>query len=363
MQTLTKDHLFVSDEDMKEPYRRRRDEDKTSVAWGQRKLFLTELAFMNIFWDNVKIPNPIVVYAGAAPGTHIPFLLELYPEIAELHLYDPRDFSVSLKGNSKIHVYQEYFTDETAKKWAEQRDKVLFISDIRTADYTVAESLDQNEEQIMQDLVMQETWYKIMQPARAMLKFRLPYPGGTRPVQMQYLNGHVMRQPWAPQTSTETRLIPFNSTQPTEPTASNQINQRTWNCKDYEEQMFYLNAIVRETFKFDCCKDKVWSNQSELTDDFDSAVEIYLWTEYLIKRGSDTSQITPEQIQILSSLLTTKLNEGKPKKDTLKFLRSNPRAIKERNFARTQGRGSGYGRGYDKGKSNGRGRGRGNQRK
>ena len=350
MQTLTKDHLFVSDEDMKEPYRRRRDEDKTSVAWGQRKLFLTELAFMNIFWDNVKIPNPIVVYAGAAPGTHIPFLLELYPEIAELHLYDPRDFSASLKGNSKIHVYQEYFTDETAKKWSEHKDKVLFISDIRTADYTVAESLDQNEEQIMQDLVMQETWYKIMQPARAMLKFRLPYPGGTRPVQMQYLNGHVMRQPWAPQTSTETRLIPYTSTQ---------INQRTWNCKDYEEQMFYLNAIVRETFKFDCCKSKEWQSQSELTDDFDSAVEIYHWTEYLIKRGSKVETITPEQIQILSALLTTKLNEGKPKKDTLKFLRSNPRAIKERNFARTQGNGQGYGRGS---KSNGRGR-AGRQRK
>jgi hypothetical protein len=353
MITLTRDHLFVVDEDMKEPYRRRRDEDKTSVAWGQRKLFLTELAFMNMFWDPTTIPNPIVVYAGAAPGTHIPFLLELYPEISELHLYDPRDFASSLKSNPKIHVYQEYFTDETAKHWSNNKN-VLFISDIRTADYTVAESLDQNEEQIMQDLIMQETWYKLMQPAQAMLKFRLPYPGGTRPNTMQYLNGHVMRQPWAPQTSTETRLIPFKR---------EEIKSKTWNCKDYEEQMFYLNCIVRETFKFDCCNGL--NNQAELTDDFDSAVEIYIWRNYLLKRGTADEQITPQQIQILSELLTTKLNEGKSQKDTLKYLRSNPRAIKERNFARTNsnGRGRGRGRGNNKNsRNNGNGNGRGYRR-
>ena len=45
------------------------------------------MAFFNIH------PEGLCVYVGAAPGTHITFLCEMFPRIT-FHLYDPRDFTV-----------------------------------------------------------------------------------------------------------------------------------------------------------------------------------------------------------------------------------------------------------------------------
>lgn len=54
--------------DMKEePYRRRQQEEKTVIHWGQRKLMLSEIEFLSLHGHRSRF----VVYAGGAPGTHM----------------------------------------------------------------------------------------------------------------------------------------------------------------------------------------------------------------------------------------------------------------------------------------------------
>ena len=134
----TQEDLFLNPNDPEMAYRRRKDENKGSIAWGQRKLFLVLIQFLSLFWDPKKVSKPVVVYAGAAPGTNIGIVSQLFPEIV-FHLYDPAPFKV--KSNPHIHLYQQYFTNEDAKQWS-GRDDVYFISDIRTADYEKTNNLD-----------------------------------------------------------------------------------------------------------------------------------------------------------------------------------------------------------------------------
>lgn len=132
-------------------YRRRQDEDKTVVHWGQRKLLVSELTFLTMMGcapsshdlirsaaaladrrtaagaaahsvtvgaladavsavialgDDSKATAPACcprsssgveaeaawfVYAGAAPGTHVPILASLFPHVRFM-LFDPAPF-------------------------------------------------------------------------------------------------------------------------------------------------------------------------------------------------------------------------------------------------------------------------------
>ena len=320
---FTQSDLFLNPNDPEMEYRRRHDEEKVSIHWGQRKLLLTLIQFISLFWDT-KITKPIIVYAGAAPGTNIGFVSELFPE-AEFHLYDPAPFKI--KQSSKVHIYQQYFMDEDAKKWANRND-VYFISDIRTADHTKAKDLDENEAQIQKDMEMQMRWFQIINPVQGHLKFRLPYTGGNRPPRVDYLYGYVFKQVFAPQTTTETRLVPVKG-------EDGNWMFVSWSCKKYQEQMFYHNVVIREKFKYKnpFTHDQKPIDGMELTNDWDSRAEAQVWMDYLTKRKVP---ITEQNVVALSRLATKKLTENSKYKDTLHLIRSNPQRIKQRNVRRTR---------------------------
>ena len=91
---------------------------KNIIHIGQLKLFMGELTFLLTYYK----PTAIVVYVGAAPGGHIPFLASLFPTIKFI-LYDPRDFDIEnankimkLKTNKQIIVKQKLFTNKQAEK-------------------------------------------------------------------------------------------------------------------------------------------------------------------------------------------------------------------------------------------------------
>src|SRR5690349_13399064 len=65
---------------------------------GQRKLYLSELQLLTLVVPTLA-SSLVVVYAGAAPGTHIPLLAEKLPTI-QWHLYDPAPFCHSLSSSS-----------------------------------------------------------------------------------------------------------------------------------------------------------------------------------------------------------------------------------------------------------------------
>src|SRR5579872_5210738 len=134
--TFVLSDLSISDKYPRIMYRRRRVEEKLAIHWGQRKLLLSEIEFFTLYWDPKLIPNPICVYAGAAPGTHIDMLSKMFPAF-RFELYDPNPFDMKVLGNNdKITIFtgkNGYFTDEMAQKYVGRND-IFFVSDIRTAD-------------------------------------------------------------------------------------------------------------------------------------------------------------------------------------------------------------------------------------
>jgi hypothetical protein len=206
------------------PYRRRKGEYKTVLHWGQRKLMMSEIEFLTRgYFSECK-----VIYAGAAPALHIPFLSKLFP-LVTFELYDPEKFLI--EETEKIKLHNEFFTDDTAKQYAGQN--VLFISDIRNSEMCEYFK-DKNlvEDLVKKDMESQKRWTKIMKPILAMLKFRLPWEDGTT----RYLKGKIYLPIWGPQTTTETRLICEGGDYEDEIEYDNRL---------YESQMFYYNIGTR----------------------------------------------------------------------------------------------------------------------
>lgn len=215
------------------PYRRRENDFKPSLHIGQRKLLLNEIHFLT----NYGHLSNLVVYAGGAPGTHINYLSTLFPN-HKFELWDPNPFDQDLYKNEKIKIFNDYFTNETAIRY--RRSNVIFWSDIRT----VGENI---EDDVPENMKMQAKWHRITNAVMSMLKFRLPYivsePCSTEQGpdtehgsanEYTYLEGELYLQPWAPQTSTETRLV-----------VKRDCGDRVYDPKSYESRMFRFNNITR----------------------------------------------------------------------------------------------------------------------
>jgi hypothetical protein len=282
--------LTLGDGDGYQAYYRRKNQSKHSVKWGQLKLLATEIQFLTLYWDPQQHRQPVCLYVGAAPGTHLISLLDLFPWFT-FHLYDPREFDFRLKTHKNVVIHQEFFGESQAQEWA-TKTNVFFICDIRTSNYERLqgnESIDvqrKNEELVRLDMENQQSWTKIIKPIRAHLKFRLPYTydfvkaEGTH---RTYLDGLVYRQAWASQTSTETRLVP-----------GPELSTRSWILSNYEDGMFYANNVVREQFRFtnpfSGGKDPIAPDLG-LTNDYDSALFINIVREYLIRFGGKGTYI------------------------------------------------------------------------
>ena len=164
----------------------------TTEHWGQRKLLLTEIEFLTKYAENNRY---LVVYAGAAPGVHIPFLSSLFPNL-EFVLIDEKDFGI--KRTNKIEIRSEKFTKEIAKHYGDSDQKILFICNVRT--YR-PQSDGQNDG--AEDMQNQMEWYILMRPSASLLSFRLSRD--TKPT--VYMKGHQIIEPWASRRAIECRLV------------------------------------------------------------------------------------------------------------------------------------------------------------
>lgn len=278
------DWLTVGDGDGYQNYFRRKYYEKTSVKYGQLKLLTTEIQFFNKYWNPETVAQPLCVYVGSAPGIHLIPLLKMYPQIT-FHLYDPRDvFDKQLyekEFSSRVQLFVQFFTSADAMKYANRND-VFFVSDIRSSDYNrdnseTEEAKKANEALVKEDLTRQAEWVEIIQPVKAHLKFRLPFQEPYDWVEKEtlYFDGDVYKQAWAPQTSTETRLVP-----------DLKAVKRKWNNKMYEDMLFYHNNVIRQHVNFI----NVLSQNNEsyleelgLTQDYDSTVFIQTLKEYVAR--------------------------------------------------------------------------------
>jgi len=286
---LNKDSLVLKPSDPKEEYKRRDDQKKTIVHLGQLKLGMAVLAFMTYYWDPAKVPAPIVVYAGAAPGDNIKLLIKLFPQVRQWHLFDPR--SINIKPiEDKIIIYSGeengYFSNEYAKKFSNRND-IFFISDIRSNVNRAIDGGKEFEKAVWRDNLMQKEWVDIIKPVYAHLKFRLPFAGNNLPQYYDYYDGTVLLQPWVGPTSAETRLV----------VGKDNLSTVGWDNINYEQYLFHHNARVREGPKYNCRysseplvgvqlgTDKGSEMVYQLLHDWDSMMTIQILGDYLVKTG------------------------------------------------------------------------------
>eukprot|EP01083_Nonionella_stella_P276188 938314_1 len=231
------------------PYERRKKHPKKHIIhWGQRKLLLSEIEFLTKHLHNAKKGHDgyvLVIYAGAAPGSHIPLLIEMFDNI-RMELFDPNTFSHVVQNKRRIRVHQQYFTDQIAQELGALGRDILFISDIRTADHR-RQSGEECEATIMKDNALQSNWVRAMNKGgnliAAMLKFRMPYPHLIHKDQMkqELLAGTIYLQCFAPVTSTETRLHVV-------PDRNGQIKTTIYDCTQYEQWLFWFNYKARQSY-------------------------------------------------------------------------------------------------------------------
>ncbi len=197
---------------------------KTVVHWGQLKLFLTTLIFLV---KTVKKDEQVhIVYPGSARGDNILICCDMFPNTF-WYLIDPNRFNEKLYNHPQIkETRNEYFTDELAHYYAKllkKEKKVLFISDIRVDSET-------DDEFIIRDQEMNKRWYEIIQPDYGYLKFRTLY----NQKKYEYLDGDIYLQPYAPTSSTETRLL-----------LKKGCKMKVYDCEEYGGKLFYFNRILR----------------------------------------------------------------------------------------------------------------------
>lgn len=315
--------FIITNQGQKREYTQHRARFLPQVKWGQRKLILTALQFFNLYWDPEKVPTPTCVYVGASPGITVNVAEILYPMI-KWELYDPEDMNRAMPKENVI-FHQELFTDADVSKY-QNRNDILFISDIRNKDYKLMSQLEdkekrgkyvskeekrkmreKGEEIVMTDMLRQQQWVIDINPVAAQLKFRLPYiyNPDTDEGLFPYLQGVIYPQPYIGKHSSECRLVPTRN-------KDDKYYLREWNSHDYESQLSYHNEEIRDYRKttynnpFTDTNDNISPGDNpELLNDWDSHCELKIIMDYLKKTGRKVSK---ENCLKISEFITSEIN-------------------------------------------------------
>jgi len=236
---------------------------------GQRKLFYTEVEFLSILSKYYDLNDIIVVYIGAAGGHHLPLIFDMFPEL-EFILFDANPFKFDRK-DYKVMIFNEFYTNETHQKIKNLNDKnkkIAFISDIRR---------EPREEMIHEDMINQQHWLIQLDSIAYMLKFKLPYPiegsNFLKEKGYKYLKGKMYIQLYAPNRSTEARLIKVRK--PNEP-----FKFKLYDIRDYDEKFNYFNTELRNTcYKYKKSNELKY-NLLGFDDSYESVCEYYLVYKY-----------------------------------------------------------------------------------
>lgn len=196
---------------------------KTVVHFGQLKMFLVTLIFLLEVIDDID-DEVHIVYPGSARGDNILILCDLFPG-TRWYLIDPNDFDRRLHGHPQIiDCKNEFFTDSMAEAYREKLHgkRVLFISDIR---------LDTNDESVLRDQENNANWYRILDADSGYMKFRCPYYHNGP---YKYYDGDFMIQPYAPVSSTESRIL-----------IRGKLIPKEYDIEEYQGKFMYFNRVLR----------------------------------------------------------------------------------------------------------------------
>ena len=197
---------------------------------GQLKLLCAEVAFLREFMA------PTVIYAGAAPGLHIPRLADMFPGVALFVLVDPHESA--LDDGGRFRILRCLMTDALAEELREQYGpNTLFISDVRVGPPDSQESDVAQQKRIHADMERQMRWHQVLDPVASMLKFRLPWNLSET---TEYLDGVIHLPVFGRRLTHESRLVVCRG-----------AGLVHYDNRRYERQMAYFNRIVRNVALFD----------------------------------------------------------------------------------------------------------------
>ena len=192
--------------------------------WGQLKLLLSEIEFLTPFHGQ----SLLVVYAGAAPGVHLPVLASMFASMRFV-LVDPQPSMIANGEYANLEVVRGFMTEDLASEFAGQQQPLVFISDVRVAG-EAGESDEAQQDRIQRDMDAQRRWVEIMDPVASMLKFRLPWRRGVT----NYLGGRLYFPVYGKALTHEARLVV-----PRGASAVDYDNRR------YEQHMAHFNRVLR----------------------------------------------------------------------------------------------------------------------
>jgi cap3/cap4 methyltransferase len=350
------------------PYRSRRGEVKCAVHWGQRKLLMSELQMLLPPVADGFRSSYHIVYVGSAPGSHLPFLDDLFLRRHTWQLVDPGAFDDTLRGRPNFRVENRYFTNDVAYEILVERvastcpalavmldfhirhgplqdvprrghlatgdlDSARMTEDIpvlhepvRTLPLglqlltsvaaerrpllfisdirTGTAAMPNFAAHVVENMMAQATWFEILQANFGMLKFRLPY-STDRWHLPNYLEGEMLLPIWGPLTTTECRLIVRNGAK--------------WvvqNAAAHEDRMFYFNAMLRERVHFN----HQLSPHAALDNRFDSAAEVKTWQDFLASAAEARAHAdlsVEALVDVTSTALGESFEDARRKRDAL----------------------------------------------
>jgi hypothetical protein len=319
--------MFITDESPSLPYENW--DEYNTVHYGQVKLFISDLAFLNLFIDYNKTPTPFVVVIGAAPGEHFPALVKMFPRVI-FHLYDPSDFNISRENMERISIHKKLFTMRDAESWSDRSD-VYIISDLRVVTQACKASPAIFEAQVAEDMKLQQEIILTVNPVAASLKLRFPYVDTNRDGKMidkpvEYLDGFVFKQPWAKQNTNETRLFPIK--------VNGKYRRRIWSSIKYQDQTYFHNRFSRVSNEYfnPYTSDITPIYENELLNDYDSTATIYVIRDYILKM--EKNEGTREKGIALYRVIMDIINDSRPsgRKLMLSQLRDGVWKSSTRNF-------------------------------
>lgn len=317
-----------------------------SLDWLERRLLITEIAFLTKVWDPADIIEPKCVYINAhgASGRHIQILSDLFPKI---HFLCYSVHSMDLKPKEeRISVFtgkaDGVFHDDEASNYA-GFDDVILISNLETQssatmlmeeydlvglkftkglskEAILAQNPDEDTETLWNmamdsfrlreritlagDATRQKTWLEIIRPRYALLKFRPPAPmippngGVADPMNIiSYIEGDYYWQPWSPAEFGEIRIGVER------PADNGAYLENMWNLREFAAKRRYQNHVVRRQQKFN----NPYADGVELVQDFDSAYEGYVLAAFLNKFFTPQAEEIVVKVQQLSHYFTQSL--------------------------------------------------------
>ena len=280
---------------------------KSIIHWGQLKLFLTTLQFL-IKYIQKNVPLINIVYAGSAPGSNITLLANMFPN-TRWYLIDPHKFSSELyKHKQIIEIKNNFFTEDLARyyynlfKNRDKLSKLYFISDIR---------LSPDDDSVIKDNNINIVWHKIIQPDYSFLKFRCPYEGKY----YDYYKGDLYIQPYAPPSSTESRLV-----------LKTELEKYKYNINEYQGKFIYFNRIIRpayhkQTIKqnkdFDHCHDCVFF--SKIISEYLNKFNLFAKNAFPSQHSDTTTSSDNELPDVLSTMYFIKNKLGETSNDRIKY--------------------------------------------